>query len=184
MPPAADSRTEAIRKMIFPPGPAVGKEVAERTAADVLPFAPEVHETIQRAWLLFQRKQREAQRADLAAKYSAMQEACEDLKQTDAQLFQAATFKVASNKRTPEEMYRLKQWGITTSGGLRKQDGEDGKPQELTPENKALLSSPEARRRLKNLGGNRLSGLFPREWRIPTSTPSRKGWPSPDGASQ
>lgn len=39
----------------------------------------EAHETIERAWRLFQREKRESQREALTAKYDAMVEACNEL---------------------------------------------------------------------------------------------------------
>ncbi|KDN47571.1 aconitate hydratase [Tilletiaria anomala UBC 951] len=175
VPPMADSRTEAIRKMVFPPAPAA----AAVSAADVLPYGAEVHDTIRRAYLLLRRTERESQREDLRNKHAAMVEALDDLQRTDARLYAAATLRVASSKRTQDEMRRLRQLGLTAAGGIRPDAGGEGKGGERS----ALLASPEARRRLKNEGSKRLSGLFPREWRAPTLTPSSKGWPSYGGGA-
>lgn len=51
----------------------------------------EAHETITRAWALYQRQQREALEKNLKVRYDAMRDAISELEQTDKRLFDAAT---------------------------------------------------------------------------------------------
>ena len=171
VPPAADARTESIRKIVFPPSGSSSKEQAAlsvTSASAVLPFgaaSEEIHSTITRAWLLYQRTQRQALAARLDKKHARLREALQDLQSQDARLYAAATYKVASNKRSPKEHRKLVQLGLITLPGA-------------TP----MIGAPtgaEARRLTKAVaGGARLEGLFPRQLRIPTSTPARIVWPS------
>ncbi|PWZ02253.1 putative mitochondrial aconitate hydratase [Testicularia cyperi] len=172
IPPAADARTEAIKKIVYPPAPSSAKDRAARSATSasaVLPFpaevSEEVHSTITRAWLLFQRTQREALEERLNKKHARLREALEDLRLEDPRLFAAATYRVAPNKRSPAEQRKLVQLGLVSlPGAAARPDAPTG---------------AEARRLAKAVaGGARLEGLFPREWRIPTQTPSRTVWPS------
>lgn len=171
--PAADSRTEAIRKIVFPgegsKGKAQGKGAGQASVSDVLPYgsaSEEVHSTITRAWLLYQREQREALNASLSKKQARMREALDDLANEDKRLYAAATYRVAANRRHPDEQAKLEQLGLVSRrpGAAARADAPTG---------------AEARRLAKAVaGGQRLAGLFPREMRVPTSTPGRKGWPS------
>ncbi|EST05496.1 Aconitase A/isopropylmalate dehydratase small subunit, swivel [Kalmanozyma brasiliensis GHG001] len=171
IPPAADPRTDSIRKIVYPPTSA--KDKAATSAASVLPFpaeqAEEIHSTITRAWLLFQRTQRESLSERLDRKQARLREALTDLKSTDERLYAAATYKVAPNKRSPKEHRRLVELGLVTLPGAE--------PKADAP------SGAEARRLVKAVaGGARLEGLFPREMRVPTATPGRKVWPAFEGA--
>lgn len=169
--PAADPRTDSIRKIVYPPTPSSSKDragLSATSAASVLPFgqdSEEIHSTITRAWLLYQRTQRESLAASLNAKHARLREALADLKHTDARLYAAATYKVSPNKRSPKEHRRLVQLGLVTLPGAQ--------PRPDAP------SGAEARRLVKAVaGGARLEGLFPREMRVPTHTPGRKLWPT------
>ncbi|KAN0061689.1 aconitate hydratase [Thecaphora frezii] len=171
VPPAADSRTEAIKKIVYPGAPSSSKDKAAmsaKRAADVLPYgeaSEEVHSTITRAWLLFQREQREELNARLNKKQQRMREALDDLLNEDKRLYAAATYRVAPNRRHPDEHAKLLSLGLVTKQGQ--------------PPRADAPTGAEARRLAKAVaGGARLSSLFPREMRIPTATPSRKGWPS------
>ncbi len=163
VPPAADPRTDAIRKMVYPPAAA---KVAT-SASEVLPFgeaSEEVHSTITRAWLLFQRTQREELAERLDKKHARLREALLDLRATEPRLYAAATYRVAPNKRSPREHRKLVELGLVTLPGAQpKADAPTG---------------AEARRLVKAVaGGARLEGLFPREMRVPTNSPPRKVWP-------
>ncbi|EPQ28568.1 uncharacterized protein PFL1_03872 [Pseudozyma flocculosa PF-1] len=171
VPPAADSRTEAIKKIVFPNAPSTDNERAAMgatRASDVLPYgeaSEEVHSTITRAWLLFQREQREELNARLNRKQERMRAALDDLRHEDERLFASATYRVAPNRRHPDEHAKLLSLGLITKPGQA--------PRPDAP------TGAEARRMSKAVaGGSRLSGLFPREMRVPTATPSRKGWPA------
>lgn len=83
----SDSRTDTIRQVLYPPNspyPSSSSPTgeyqpqhAERLQAVV--GDAEAHETIERAWKLFQRQKREAHRRSLQAKLDAMTEACREL---------------------------------------------------------------------------------------------------------
>ncbi|BFZ53943.1 hypothetical protein PYCC9005_000974 [Savitreella phatthalungensis] len=78
-----DSRTQQIRDTLF------GNKTPLK-----LEFANEAerlqHDTIHRAWLLWQRRQRERRTGDLRKAYDRMEAACEDLAQHSPQLFKSA----------------------------------------------------------------------------------------------
>ncbi|PWN50525.1 putative mitochondrial aconitate hydratase [Violaceomyces palustris] len=177
VPPAADGKTEAIKKIVFPPAPSNPKEKAAlsvKSASEVLPYgraSEEIHSTILRAWLLLQRQEREALNQRLNIKHQKMRAALDDLAATDPHLYAAATYKVGPTKRHPDEHAKLKRLGLVAASG------SSGKSK--TIDGKDAPSGAEARRVIKAVaGGARLSGLFPREMRVPTSTPGRKGWPT------
>ncbi|KAJ1029053.1 hypothetical protein NDA18_002682 [Ustilago nuda] len=170
IPPAADPRTEFIRKIVYPPSPSTAQDKVAHSATSasaVLPFgdaSEEIHSTITRAWLLYQRTQREELAARLDKKQARLREALQDLREQDPRLYAAATYKVAPNKRSPKEHRKLVELGLVTLPGAEpKKDAPTG---------------AEARRLVKAVaGGARLEGLFPREIRVPTVTPGRKIWP-------
>lgn len=170
--PSSDSRTEAIRRMVFPGPPVTDREKARfnaSRASDVLPFgqaSEEVHSTITRAWLLFRRTQREELESRLNRKHERLLEALADLKLEHGPLYSAAIYKVGPNRRSPTEQAKLVQAGL-----VRLQ--RDAPPKANTP------TGAEAKRLFKSLaGGARLEGLFPREMRVPTHTPGKNGWPA------
>lgn len=102
----------------------------------------EAHETIERAWKLHERHQRESRLAELSALHNRMKEAVEALKETHGALFHWATVPRDVRRVTKAEMEALKG----TKGPVRR----------------ALEA--------------KIEGLFPREMRVPTETPSLKGW--------
>lgn len=81
----SDSRTDVIRSTLYPadaPGSSSPTGVhhpqhAERVAHVIQ--SAESHETIERAWLLYQREKRARSRAILEAKYNSMVTACSEL---------------------------------------------------------------------------------------------------------
>jgi homoaconitase len=163
VPPASDTRTDALRRMVYPP--AADAEASRRKAQvpetldEALPYGREVHETIDRAWKLFQRTRREALSEDLRVKRERMAEAVADLRSEDARLYRAATYRVAPTRRSPSEQAALIELGVVAA---------TGKPP-ATP-------SAEQRRFARSMLGRRLEGMFPREMRVPTVTPARKIW--------
>lgn len=82
-----DSRTDTIRRSLYPsdtfspksssPTGAHHPQHLERVAAVI--HSPEVYETIERAWKLYQRQRRESKAGELRSKYAAMEEACDEL---------------------------------------------------------------------------------------------------------
>ncbi|EJD45755.1 hypothetical protein AURDEDRAFT_137132 [Auricularia subglabra TFB-10046 SS5] len=102
----------------------------------------EVYETVERAWLLHQRHQRQARQAELQRKWDAMFAAMEELRLWDHERYLDANAVEDPRQHLPEEQALLKN-----------------------------LKGPE-----RQFVEGRIRGLFPREMRIPTSTPSRAGW--------
>ncbi|KZV93762.1 hypothetical protein EXIGLDRAFT_588106, partial [Exidia glandulosa HHB12029] len=102
----------------------------------------EVHETIERAWLLHQRHQRQARTAELQRKWDSMHAAMSELRSFDYDRFVEANTVEDPRARPPAEQVLLKN-----------------------------LKGPE-----RQFIEGRIRGLFPREMRIPTNTPSRAGW--------
>lgn len=162
--PAADSRSEALRRMVYPPlseaENARQQAGKAETIADALPYGAEVHETIERAWKLFQRTRREEFEEDLRVKRERMHEAVQDLASTNSRLYKAATYRVSPTKRSPAEQSLLMELGVVA------------KPQSNSP----ATPTPEQRRTARNMMGKRLEGMFPREMRAPTLTPPRNVW--------
>lgn len=166
VPPAADSRSEALRRMVYPPyaeaEQARKKGKIPETVEEALPFGKEVHDTIYRAWKLFQRTRREALDADLRAKRLRMHEAVQDLAATNTRLYRAATYRVSPTRRSPSEQAKLVELGVALKPGSKE----------------GVSPTPGQRRRAHGMLGRRLEGLFPREMRIPTVTPARRVWNS------
>ena len=162
--PAADARQENLRRMIFPP--AAEAEQARKqhkiptTPEDAYPFGAEVHTTIDRAWKLHERLRRVSLQEDLRIKRLRMHEAMQDLKKENTRLYRAATYRVSPNKRSPEE-----QVGLISKGVVPDSQGN------------RVESTSEEKRQARRMLGNRLKGMFPREMRVPTQTPSKKVWP-------
>ncbi len=102
----------------------------------------EAHETIHRAWQLYQRHQREQHHLELTGLLDKMRVAVEELKQVDKKLFYWATI--------PRDPRRTTQ-----------------------PEAEALRGTKRSVRKALEA---RIEGLFPRELRTPTETPSVRGW--------
>lgn len=160
VPPVADSRTDTLRKIVYPP--AADAELARQKAdipetfEEALPFGAEVHDTIDRAWKAYLRTRRESAKEDFKIKRERMMEAVADLKSTDTRLYRAATYKVSPSKRSPAEHAALIELGVITPTGEA-----------------AAAVDPEKRRTARSLLGRRPAGLFPREMRVPTLTPAR-----------
>jgi large subunit ribosomal protein L40 len=144
-----DTRLENIRTALFPP------TRTDRSAAPTglhRPDAPaalervitskEAHETIERAWTIWQKTKRDKREAELKRKFDCMKRAMDDLEKTDPRLYRIATSKPDPRKMEEDVQEELKQYrGV---------------------EKKAIEA--------------RIEGLFPRDLRIPTDTPSRNGW--------
>ncbi|KAE8266937.1 hypothetical protein A4X09_0g5415 [Tilletia walkeri] len=205
--PAADARTEALRNIVFPNRAMVEQQEERRKAemarlekekgkaskdagkgatsaalpaserhafalgSEVLSYPPEVHDTIVRAYLLHKRQQRETLNAELVRRKIRMDEAVRDLRATDENLFEAARYRIQLGRKTPEEQRRLIELGIVPalhSSSSSSEGGGEGRG--ISAETRRTVRAESARRRLM--------GLFPREMRAPTLTPSRKGWAS------
>lgn len=185
VPPETDARTQSIVDLTFPLTPQepnkltedpFAKRMAEAEAK--LPYGSEVHTTIVRAWLAHQREKRQALEADLRTKYAAMADACDDLASHFPHLHQAAKQRARPNDRSPAEVERLKKYGLTPGAQLLPESEWSETTKENAHRLRPIWASPSARLKVVQQGGRRLSGLFPREWRPPTHTPRREGWPA------
>ncbi|CAE6420482.1 unnamed protein product [Rhizoctonia solani] len=147
-----DPRNDIIRRTLYPERtPNVTGLASSPTGvhrADVelaieraVPSA-EAHETIERAWKLYQRQVRERREAELRRKYESMRKAVEVLKELDPVSYAEATRGVDSRRLSEAERERMK----------------------------------EMKRGARKKAESRVEGLFPREMRMPTDTPSRNGW--------
>ncbi|EIW65916.1 hypothetical protein TREMEDRAFT_66002 [Tremella mesenterica DSM 1558] len=80
-----DAKQDALRSLLYPPEASSSSSPVGSYHPSLLPRLkhvigdPEVHETIERAYKLHQRLQRETQTRSLQLKYRAMVEACEEL---------------------------------------------------------------------------------------------------------
>jgi homoaconitase len=174
---ASDNRIDGLRKLVFPPlesqnasvaeNFAKRDEQAEKSLQELMPYPAEVHDTITRAWLLYQREERQERERDLKVKRERLVEACESLKQEAPAIFARASYKVAMTKRHPDEMEKLQKMGLK---GDKNVD--------------PTMSNQERRRRVKSVVSSRIHGLMPREMKAPTMTPSSKGWPAFTGTKE
>jgi large subunit ribosomal protein L40 len=151
----SDTRVEVIRRALYPADTHLPNSAAPTGAYHpnyaarlqrLIPD-PEVYETIDRAWQLHQRQLRDASKKSLAAKYKAMQEACDQLDKITAE---------GSGGRWPRTLYARAMARPTMRG---QGGGETGK--KATSESRWLDA--------------RIDGLVPREAWIPTETRG-KGW--------
>lgn len=143
-----DPRTRIIQRMLYPRnGPrsespiGVYRMDAKLALRRAVPN-PEVHETIERAWLLHQRHKRNARSAELQRKWDSMHRAMEELRLFDYRRY------------------------------LEINNVED--PRVRSDEDTALLKTIRGQER--NVIEGRIRGLFPRELRAPTNTPSHRSW--------
>ena len=102
----------------------------------------EAHETIERAFKLYIRHQRQRRQAELERKYECMRNAMVELEKLDPRL--------ALEANRPED------------------------PRVRTAAETALLTTLRGPEKKSTEG--RIRGLFPRELRAPTDTPSKDGW--------
>jgi large subunit ribosomal protein L40 len=145
---AGDPKLDLLRRALYPnnvkskatPTGSWRPEVGH--ALQIAIPSAEAHETIERAWNLYQRRLREKREAELARKFECMRGAMELLREVDMFLYLGANEEEDPRARSEAEIELLKTMKGT--------------------ERKALES--------------RIRGLFPRELRIPTDTPSRDGW--------
>ncbi|WVQ79972.1 hypothetical protein IAT38_002073 [Cryptococcus sp. DSM 104549] len=157
-----DPRGEIIRNALYPRdsyAPTSSSPTGVRhpkhmeRLREVLPSA-EAHETIERAWQLYQRQLRNARKAELQTKFDKMVEACDELER------------------------------ITNSanGGPYSADGKGGEYHRAVYD-RAVLAMRQAKRgepvgkktMLQTWMDSRVEGLFPRESWVPTETRG-KGW--------
>lgn len=180
-----DSRVEALKKLVFPqpasPTQTVGETLsdtdaqAQRSLREALPYPPEVHDTITRAWLLYQRQKRTERETDLATKRARMAEACDSLRSEAPRMYERAKYRVSMSKRHPDDVQKLVDLGLMAGAPSSSSRREDQEQQQLPA---ATMSGQEKRRRIRTILGSRIHGLVPREMRPPTWTPSAKGWPA------
>ncbi|CAE6489904.1 unnamed protein product [Rhizoctonia solani] len=147
-----DPRNDIIRRTLYPERTpnitglassptGVHRADVELAIERAIPSA-EAHETIERAWKLYQRQAREQREAELRRKYESMKRAVEVLKELDAVSYAEAARGVDSRRLSEAEREKMK----------------------------------EMKRGARKKAESRVEGLFPREMRMPTDTPSRNGW--------
>ena len=157
-----DSRLEIIRRSLYPtdsydpksssPTGAYHPQHYQRVSSVI--HSPEVYETIERAFKLFQRRNRESKRLELISKYNAMESACDELDQIT---------------RIPN--------------GNEQGEGEGGMYDRMVYDKAMLRPNPYKLERMIGRRATpesrwkeaRLDGLIPREIWIPTETRG-KGW--------
>ncbi|RSH88992.1 hypothetical protein EHS25_002654 [Saitozyma podzolica] len=153
----ADSRTDVLRGVLYPrdayspssasPSGAHHPAHLDRLRA-VLP-SEEAHETIERAWRLFQREKRARRTISLEAKFKAMEEACDELEK----MTRSAT--EGGEGKAPRYLYDR------AMARARQTTTEGAKGKKATAESRWLEA--------------RIEGLVPREAWVPTETRG-KGW--------
>jgi large subunit ribosomal protein L40 len=92
----SDPAKETIRKALYPPNIAnkptptgAWRPDVARAIQIAIP-SKQVHETVERAWLLYQRHQRWKREEELARKYECMKKAMDELEKIDPRLFREA----------------------------------------------------------------------------------------------
>ncbi|KIJ66369.1 hypothetical protein HYDPIDRAFT_109383 [Hydnomerulius pinastri MD-312] len=145
---SVSAKREIIRRMLYPANIRSGPSPTGTWRPDVslalqraIPSA-QAHQTIERAWKLYQRHLRKKREAELKRKYECMRAAMQELESIDAELFREANRREDPRARSLAEMAAIKD--------------------APTVEKRAIES--------------RVRGLFPRELKVPTDTPSKDGW--------
>ncbi|EIN14389.1 hypothetical protein PUNSTDRAFT_80712 [Punctularia strigosozonata HHB-11173 SS5] len=146
---SGDPKLEIIRRALYPsnirnkPSPTGSwRSDVGRALQRAIPSV-QAHETIERAWKLFQRHQRKKREAERERKFECMRRAMQTLHDLgDTRLYIEANRQEDPRQRSEEEIEAYE----TLKGTQRR--------------------AVEAR----------IRGLFPREIRIPTDTPSPAGW--------
>ncbi|KAL4070556.1 hypothetical protein J3A83DRAFT_4244114 [Scleroderma citrinum] len=107
-------KREVIRRMLYPPNvrnrpsptgawrPDIGRALQR-----AIPSA-QAHETIERAWKLYQRHLRKKRDTELQRKFECMQRAMTELEEIDPILFKEANKREDPRARSPAEMEALK----------------------------------------------------------------------------
>jgi large subunit ribosomal protein L40 len=102
---AADPVNETIRKALYPPNvankpsPTGAWRLDVARAIQIAIPSKQAHETIERAWLLYQRHQRWRREEDLGRKYECMKRAMDELEKIDPQLFSEASLREDPRQR-------------------------------------------------------------------------------------
>ncbi|KAH9997793.1 hypothetical protein BJV74DRAFT_254547 [Russula compacta] len=93
---ALDPNKDTIRKALYPPNiankptPTGAWRLDVARAIQIAIPSKQAHETIERAWLLYQRHQRWRHEEELGRKYECMKRAMDELEKTDPHLFREA----------------------------------------------------------------------------------------------
>ncbi|CAD6573522.1 MAG: hypothetical protein TREMPRED_000849 [Tremellales sp. Tagirdzhanova-0007] len=158
---STDSRNETIRRSLYPPNTFLPQSASPtgahhaqhlaRVAAVI--HSPEVYETIERAWKLYQRHRRELGRRQLTAKFGAMEDACDALDE------------------------------LTGGAGASAAGGGGGRYERLVYTRAMARPDPYAEEKITGRSSTpesrwreaRVDGLVPREAWVPTETRG-KGW--------
>ena len=156
-----DQRSEALRLALYPPNAHLPKSHSPTGAHQhdalqrlqtLIPH-PEIHETIERAWYLYRRHERQAHAITLRERYKAMTEACKELDQLT--MPKTAT----DEKKGPATYDRQIYVQAMSIPNFHAQPRLTGR-------------GISAEKRWRE---TRYDGLFPREAWIPTETKG-KGW--------
>lgn len=145
---ASSAKLEVIRKTVWPPNIRARPQPNGTWRPDVgqaLQFAiPSVqaHETIERAWKLWERIVRKRRHDETNRKFECMRQAMDKLAEIDPHRFTEANQSENPRSRSPEERAMLR---------------------EMNPAEQRAAQA-------------RIRGLFPREMKAPSDTPSRDGW--------
>lgn len=163
---SSDPRYEALRQTIFPAAPAGRgkKNAGPQTLADAVgqgDASEQVYDTIRRAWDLYELRRRTEFSASLERKRERLDEAINDLRETDAQLYANAIYRTGPTKRNEAEQERIERLGLKPGAAA----GDAGNSRTIS------------KRRARVMAQTRLETLFPRELRPGTITPPTKGWP-------
>ncbi|KIJ53416.1 hypothetical protein M422DRAFT_242567 [Sphaerobolus stellatus SS14] len=149
---AMDPRIAIIRRILYPPNirhtpspTGAWRPNVLRMLSRAIP-SRQGHETIERAFKLYNRHTRQKRQAELNRKYESMKSAVTELARIDIRLAREANKKDDPRMRTDEELQQLRSLHGT--------------------------EKIVAEARIEG----RIRGLFPRELRLPVDTPSKDGW--------
>ncbi|GJJ07799.1 hypothetical protein Clacol_002004 [Clathrus columnatus] len=147
-----DDKVAVIRRALYPPNlrnkPSPTGSWRPNTMRALWKAIPtkQVHEIIERGYKLYLRHQRQKRQAEIEHKFESMRNAMTELTRLDKRLAIEANRQEDPRVKTKEEIELLN----STHGAERT--------------------------RLEARIGSRLRGLFPRELKLPTDTPSKEGW--------
>ncbi|ORY26142.1 hypothetical protein BCR39DRAFT_270361 [Naematelia encephala] len=144
----SDSRMDVIRSALYPPdayknhsaSPSGNYHPDHLARINAVIHSPEVYETIDRAWRLYQRQIREARKRSLEARYDSMVEACDELDRITNEengVYPRSLYDAAMTRPNPHKLEMVRGRAATAESRWR-----------------------EAR----------LAGYFPREAWVPTET--------------
>ncbi|CAG7847570.1 SubName: Full=Probable mitochondrial aconitate hydratase {ECO:0000313/EMBL:CCA69000.1} [Serendipita indica DSM 11827] len=112
---SGDPRIENMKNALYPPertdrstAPTGLHRPDAPAALERVITSPEAHETIERAWMIWQKRKRDAREAELKRKFECMKRAMDDLEKTDLRLYRIATSKPDPRKMEADQEQELK----------------------------------------------------------------------------